>query len=266
MKASTALAALLAASLAACGVNKGVHQKALDRIGVLEGDLSTSEQTAAEKDRKIAALTGELDGTREVVAARDETIAEQGRKLSMLEGQFAVTQQELVELRRARDAAEKRIAAYRELQGKFRELVDTGRLEVLFRNGQMVIKLPSGVLFKSASADLSADGETALAETVRVLDQFKDRRFLIAGHTDNRPIKTRAFPNNWYLSTARAISVLQFMIDAGFPAQNLGAAGYGDQDPIKANDNEENREQNRRIEIILVPNLEELPSLTGEAP
>jgi chemotaxis protein MotB len=93
---------------------------------------------------------------------------------------------------------------------------------------------------------------------------FKDRRFLIAGHTDNVPIKTRKFKNNWYLSTARAVSVLEFMIDAGFPSKGLAAAGYADKDPVGDNATPEGKELNRRIEIILVPDLSELPQLAEE--
>jgi chemotaxis protein MotB len=130
----------------------------------------------------------------------------------------------------------------------------------------MTLKLPSGILFASGSADLSKAGEAALAEVVGVLLQFKDRRFVVAGHTDNQPIKTRTFKNNWYLATARANSVVQFMIQQKFPATNLAAAGYGEFDPIAPNDQEPNRELNRRIELILVPNLEELPTLVGVTP
>ena len=96
-----------------------------------------------------------------------------------------------------------------------------------------------------------------------VQGQDQQRRFMVAGHTDDQPIKTQQFPNNWYLSTARANSVVQYMIKEKFPATSLAAAGYGEFDPVAKNDAEAGREQNRRIEIILVPNLEELPSLTG---
>lgn len=130
----------------------------------------------------------------------------------------------------------------------------------------MTLKLPSGILFPSGSADLSKGGKDAFTEVTNVLMQFKNRRFLVAGHTDNQPIKTAAFPNNWYLSTARANSVVQYMIRGGFPSTNLAAAGYAEFDPLAPNDKEAGREQNRRIEIILVPNLEELPSLTGNQP
>jgi chemotaxis protein MotB len=127
-----------------------------------------------------------------------------------------------------------------------------------------VIKMPSGVLFASAAAELSEGGKTALTEVLDILLQFKDRRFQVAGHTDNLPIRSRKFKNNWYLSTARALSVVEFMIEAGFDPRNLAATGYGAFDPIGDNATEEGRALNRRIEIILVPDLSELPNLTAD--
>ncbi|MEO1175125.1 MAG: OmpA family protein, partial [Myxococcota bacterium] len=93
----------------------------------------------------------------------------------------------------------------------------------------------------------------------------RDRRFLIAGHTDDQRIRTKRFPNNWHLSTARAVSVLEFFVDQGFTPNNLAAAGYGEFSPVAPNDSKENRALNRRIEIILVPDLSELPNLTEGA-
>ena len=236
--------------------NKQLKQQLADSQAKEAADtkkLAETQQTLAEKIKELEGQVGTLDATSKSKEA----------ELGKVRGEKAATEQELAELRRQRDAAEKRIAAYKALQDKFRALVDTGKLQVVFRNGQMTLKLPSGILFPSGSADLSKDGKAALTEVTKILMQFQDRRFLVAGHTDNQPIKTAKFPNNWYLSTARANSVVQFMIEQQFPAKSLGAAGYGEFDPVSANDNEKNREQNRRIEIILVPNLEELPSLTN---
>lgn len=128
----------------------------------------------------------------------------------------------------------------------------------------MVLKLPSEVLFASGQGELSSSGQAALAEVLEVLKQFNDRRFLIAGHTDNVQIRGRKYKNNWHLSTARAVSVVEFMIANGFEAKNVAAAGHGEFDPIAPNDSEENRQINRRIEIILVPDLSELPNLTTD--
>ena len=250
--------------VAGCGVKKGTHQKALDQIKLLEGQLAESEKQRADRDERIKLLEGDLSE----VKAQLEALAS-GRKLTeeelaKIRDEKAATEAELVELRKQRDAAEKRLSAYRELQDRFKKLVDSGALEVQFRNGQMTLKLPSGVLFPSAEADLSRDGKKTLAQVTEALMAFKDRRFLIAGHTDTVPIKTRKFKNNWYLSTARAVSVIEFMIDAGFPADKLAAAGYADKDPVGDNTTKEGQEQNRRIEIILVPDLSELPSMDDE--
>jgi chemotaxis protein MotB len=251
-----ALALALATALILSGcVKKSTHQKALDHISQLEARIAELEKIEAEKKQAIAELEkriGELDTT---TKTKDD-------ELSRVRGEKEATQAELDELRRQRDAQEKRLAAYRELQEKFRKLVDSGKLQIGFRNGQMVVKLSSSILFASGASELSDAGKTALADVVKVLLEFKDRRFLIAGHTDNVPIKTRKFPNNWVLSTARAVSVLEFAISQGMPPASVGAAGYADQDPVAPNDSEPNKELNRRIEIILVPNLSELPQLT----
>ena len=233
------------AGTASCGVKKEVHQKALDDLAATQAEL---EETQKQRDR----LRADLGLTED----------ERGK---LAEGMKA-TEEELAELRKQRAANEKRLAAFRDLRKRFAKLVDTGKLEVGFRNGQMVLKLPSGILFPSGQADLSKPGQAALTEVTNILLEFKDRRFVIAGHTDTDPIKSRKFKSNWDLSTARALSVVQFMVGAGFPPTSLAAAGYGEFDPVAANDKEESKQLNRRIEIILVPDLSELPSLTGAEP
>ena len=253
---------VLAFVLAGC-VKKSTYQKALDENARLEQELADARKKQSDTEKTLGDKIKELEGQ---LGMLDETTRRKESELGKVRGEKEATEKELAELRRQKEAAEKRIAAYKALQDKFRALVDTGKLQVVFRNGQMTLKLPSGILFPSGSADLSKDGQTALTEVVQILMQFKDRRFVVAGHTDNQPIRTSAFKNNWYLSTARANSVVQFMIKEQFPAKNLAAAGYGEFDPVAPNDADATREQNRRIEIILVPNLEELPSLTGDQP
>jgi chemotaxis protein MotB len=246
------LLTLTALLFTAC-VKKSTHQKALSENERLRQEHALAQKTLIDQ---IDVLQGKL-------VALDQS---KQSEVTRLQGEKSATEKELIELRRQKEAAEKRIAAFKALQEKFRALVDTGKLQIAFRNGQMTLKLPSGILFPSASAELSKPGQVALGEVVKILLQFKDRRFVVAGHTDNQPIKTRAFANNWYLSTARANSVVQYMIKEAFPPGNLAAAGYGEFDPVAKNDTDQARELNRRIEIILVPNLEELPSLTGSKP
>jgi chemotaxis protein MotB len=127
----------------------------------------------------------------------------------------------------------------------------------------MVVELPDNILFESGEAELKEAGRQALSEVVDVLRTIERREFQVAGHTDNVPIRSRRFPSNWELSTARAVSVAKFMIERGLDPSRISAAGHADTAPVASNDTPEGRAQNRRIEIILLPNLEELPDLSS---
>lgn len=95
-----------------------------------------------------------------------------------------------------------------------------------------------------------------------MLATVPDRQFLIAGHTDNRPVKeTAPYKTNWELSTLRALSVLYQMQAAGVSPEQLGATGYGEFHPDAANDTEDGMQENRRTEIIIMPTLDEIPEL-----
>jgi chemotaxis protein MotB len=194
----------------------------------------------SEKEKRIAALLKDMESNKQSA------------------------EEELLKLKKAQEATEARLASYRKLNERLRQLVDTGKLTVAFRNGQMILKLPSEVLFDSGKAELKGAGKTALNEVLQILLEFKDRRFQVAGHTDNVPIRSRDFKSNWELSAARAVSVVKAMVEAGFDAKNVSASGFGEFDPVAENDSPEGKQKNRRIEIILVPDLSDLPNLTAD--
>ena len=125
----------------------------------------------------------------------------------------------------------------------------------------MTVKLSNAILFDSGKARLREEGKAAVAQIVPALAKVGDREFLVAGHTDNVPIRTARYKNNWELSTARAVSMVTEMISDGYPGTRIGAAGFGEFDPIASNDTDQGKEQNRRIEIILMPNLGEIPGM-----
>ena len=101
-----------------------------------------------------------------------------------------------------------------------------------------------------------------------MLKQFSDRRFQIEGHSDNVPIKSARFPSNWELSTARALSVVHLLTEMGVTPENVSAAGFGEFRPRADNETEEGKQLNRRIEIVMLPNLDilssELPKVTSQ--
>jgi len=204
------------------------------------------------------ALVAELKGRLQKLGQNVESLSsERGQ----LQAGLQDAEQRLEELRKQKAAAEARAATFRTLVEKLRSMIDSGQIKVTIRNGRMLLALPNDVLFDSGKTAVKAEGKTAIAKVAQVLATIADRRFLVAGHTDNVPIKTARFPSNWELSTARAVEVVQLLIAGGMKPQVLGAAGYAEFDPAGSNDTPEGKAGNRRIEIILEPNLNDLPNL-----
>ncbi len=125
----------------------------------------------------------------------------------------------------------------------------------------MVLRLSNDVLFDSGRAELKAAGMSALAEIAAVLRAIPGRTFQVAGHTDNEPIRVSPFHSNWDLSTARALEVTGFLIREGMDPHALSAAGYGEFDPVDTNSSASGKSHNRRTEITLQPNINELVAL-----
>jgi len=117
--------------------------------------------------------------------------------------------------------------------------------------------LGSGQLFRTGSARLSKDGRLVLSDLARSFDLADDRRIMISGHSDNVPLGSKLeefFKDNWGLSMARALATANFLTDeAGIPADRMSVSGFGATQPIADNDTPEGRQQNRRVEISLLP-------------
>src|SRR5690606_26894562 len=133
------------------------------------------------------------------------------------------------------------------------------RLQVKIVDGRMVVALPTDILFASGRADLSPEGKAAITEVGAVLATIPERQFQVEGHTDNVPIKTDRFPSNWELAAARAITVVRALREAGVEAERVSAASYGEFRPVATNDQPEGKQANRRIEIVVVADLSQLP-------
>ena len=116
----------------------------------------------------------------------------------------------------------------------------------------------SEVLFPSGSATLTPEGANAMEQLANAINELEkqipaeiDWALQVNGHTDPRPISSPQFPSNWELSTARASSVVKYMISKGVPPDRLVAAGYGEFQPIEAGSSEDALKKNRRIELKL---------------
>jgi chemotaxis protein MotB len=123
----------------------------------------------------------------------------------------------------------------------------------------MVVQIGTDILFPSGSAELSKEGQAALPRVGAVLAQLKDNEYQVEGHTDNVPIKTSKYPSNWELAAARAITVVKTLNAAGVPSNQVSAASYAEYKPAATNETPEGKQANRRIEIVVVPDLSKLP-------
>lgn len=133
-------------------------------------------------------------------------------------------------------------------------------LTVKVKNGKVYVSLAEQLLFGSGSIDVDAKGVGALQQLAKALKDQKDIQVMIEGHTDNVPIsKKSAYMNdNWDLSVMRATSITKILTGAGLSPNQIMAAGKGEYAPLAPNDNAQNKQKNRRTEIIVTPNLDEL--------
>jgi chemotaxis protein MotB len=138
---------------------------------------------------------------------------------------------------------------------------NSDELTVEMRDGKVYISLSDKLLFKSGAANVEKKGEEALQKVAEVLNKNQDVSIAIEGHTDNVPVKTAIYKDNWDLSAARATNVVRLLTSFGMDAKRLTAAGKAEFFPIASNDTPEGKAKNRRTEIVLTPKLDELMKL-----
>jgi chemotaxis protein MotB len=233
---------ILLLCLAACGVPQTQYDAA----------VADARKARTECDEKTAAMQ----------AAMQKDIDDLKAKLADAEGKAAAsdeaTKAELEELRRQKAAAEARLKLFDDFLAKFRKMIEAGKLDITVRRGQIVLALGTDILFDPGKTEIKPEGKAALAEVAEALRGVVGRRFQVAGHTDNMPIKTKEFASNWELSTGRAVEVVKLLVEKGVKSDAVSAAGYAEFDPAQGNDTNKGRAKNRRIEIVVVPNVEDL--------
>ena len=240
----------------------------------LTGAATAGDAKAATAGARIAALTGDLEKQKQL---SNEALA----KVDLLNQQLLALRRQIAALNAALEASEKRDQAsqdrikdlgnrlnaalarqVRELQRYRSEFF--GRLAQLLKSRKDIrvvgdrFVFQSEVLFPSGSADMTVQGLATLDELAKAIVSLTkaipkeiDWALQVDGHTDVRPIKSPQFPSNWELSTARAISVVRYLIERGVPAERLVAAGYGAFRPLDAGTSEDALRRNRRIELKL---------------
>jgi len=139
-----------------------------------------------------------------------------------------------------------------ELARVLADAIAAGQLELIEDARGLVVSLPERATFAPASTDMTASALELVGRVALAVKPF-DRPLRIEGHTDNVPISTREFRSNWELSTARAATVIRFLIErVAIDPRRLSAAGYGEFHPRVANDSPEKRALNRRVDIVIL--------------
>jgi len=172
-------------------------------------------------------------------------------KIQKLKSEFVKLQDELSELERAKA----------ELERRLRQEISDKEVSVDMRDRGLVITFVAEVLFDSGKAKLRSEALNRLSKVANVLQStVRDLDVGIEGHTDNVPIKYSKWESNWELSSARALSVLHYLVqEHGINPMRLSATGYGEYRPVAANDTPQGRQQNRRVEIVILPKVDKKP-------
>ena len=217
---------------------------------------------------KYEEAVAEADSVRNSLGKTQAEMDEMRKSLGSTQKELSASQAEIATLRKIEAETKRRNEIYAQFINRLKSMIDGGQLTVSIDAGRIVINLPDNVLFNSASASLNTEGQVALRKIGEVLTQFSDRRFQVEGHTDNVPIKSARFPSNWELSTTRALAVVHLLTEMGVTPENISAAGFGEFRPRADNETEEGKKLNRRIEIVMLPNLDilsnELPKVTAQ--
>ncbi|HEX9780099.1 MAG TPA: OmpA family protein [bacterium] len=168
--------------------------------------------------QRLAELSAELDQFRELARLKAGEADEFRRAKSLMEGQF-----------------------------------DDSEASIGYDERGLVTRLIDQVLFDSGKAELRGTARSVLDRVAHVLKEVPDQPVAVEGHTDNVPIMHSGWASNQALSEARAKAVTEHLAGRGLDASRLIARGYGDSKPIASNDDTAGRQQNRRVEIVILP-------------
>jgi chemotaxis protein MotB len=149
--------------------------------------------------------------------------------------------------------------ANRALSRELQDEIKKGNITIADLKGRLTVSVVQEVLFHSGSAEIHAEGKKVLDKVARGLKGIDDRLIMVEGHTDDVPIGAKIaekFPTNWELSTARATTVVRYLQERGVAPKHLGAAGFSEYRSVAPNDSDRNRQKNRRIDIVLTPELQ----------
>lgn len=227
-----------------------------DKINKLNTELLEKYNALLAGDRsENRKLLTDLEATRLRLQAQEDSLGALSRSLGDREARLADLQKELATKDAAMKSLKDRVsAALSGFEGK--------GLTVTQKDGKIYVNLDNKLLFKSGSTVVEAEGKQALINLAKAVESEKDLSILVEGHTDtDKILPGGTMKDNWDLSVLRATSVVRILQDnSAIDPKRVTAGGRGEYVPVDPND----KGKNRRIEVILAPNLEALYNLVKE--
>lgn len=254
LTALTALTAVLAlpALTLGCGHSEEEWRAQVDQYNRVVGESAAKDRELAAVKQRVGELEAELQKMGLETSKLSMTLEERDRAL----GEYKARARQLEAIK----------ARFEVLRRKLDELTRLG-LAVSIRHNRMVISLPGDVLFDTGKDTLRKEGTEILGKVATVIRNDKslaERDYQVAGHTDNQPLQGGPFHDNWGLSLMRSRSVLLFLVGGKssiLPRQHWSAAGFADTDPIAGNATKDGQQKNRRCDLIVMPDVEEMLDL-----
>ncbi|HIE44736.1 MAG TPA: cell envelope biogenesis protein OmpA [Flavobacteriaceae bacterium] len=252
-------------------------KSSVDSLSMAKSILQNDVTALDEKKRKLQALydelsqssTSQLDAKASEILAlsnqlnnKENALIAESTRLEKIKSELASRSErvkQLEELIAAKEAKMQQLKtavsnALRNFEGK--------GLTVYRKNGKVYVSMENKLLFSSGSWAVGNQGKSAIIELAKVLKQNVDIEVLIEGHTDNVPYNgNNAINDNWDLSTKRATAIVRILVNHNVNSQRVTAAGRGEFVPVASNTTKAGRAKNRRIEVILAPNLDAINNL-----
>jgi chemotaxis protein MotB len=243
--------------IVACGYSQEEWDQKVRENEGLRSELASERQARKKCESDHAAANQQIDELK-------KQLTERGVSLDSMSASLAEQKKALEEYARRAEQLDQIRRRFEVLQTKLKKLTTLG-LKVEVRNNRMLIQLPGDILFDSGKDKLKDEGEKILVQVADVIRQDTDlnkRRFQVAGHTDAKPLVGGQFKDNWGLSTMRARSVVLLLTTkGGLNPSNWSAAGYADTDPVATNESDDGRQKNRRVELVVQPDVSEMLNL-----
>jgi chemotaxis protein MotB len=200
----------------------------------------------AQQQEQLLAIQQNLERTRKSNDSLSTSLNEREKKVRELENVMAAKDKAVLDLK---NNISKALLNFKE-----------NDLTVNVKNGKVYVSLAEQLLFASGSTEVDAKGVSALQQLAKAVKDQRDIHIMVEGHTDNVPIskKSQYMNDNWDLSVMRATAITKILTKAGVAPNQVTAAGKGEYVPLAANTTPQNKQKNRRTEIIITPNLDEL--------